>query len=176
MSWRSRIVGKLFVVCALLTSFTASIGCVSGDIRPSKPAGQESQRPYLGPYPVGVAVGLGAVRTTLKAVEVTDLEWPYRDPTSMAPEGRKWAYVEFAFDGPGASPVPGGGYFYPQFQLLVDGKITPAVTGQRGWGDSGPPGVGNETLSVQVPAYAKSVVLLSIPSFADTQTVGFRLW
>ena len=172
-----RLVRCALVACALLASTVIFAGCSRQATAPATWVVPQSPQSFLGPYPIGVAAGFGEVRFTLKSVVVSDREWPYRDATAVAPAGRRWVYVEFSIEGSGTNPAPGGGYFYPQFQLIADGKSIPIDVQQRGGDVEAPPGVTpRETMSFQVPASAHSAVLLAIPSYAATQTVGFRLW
>ncbi len=124
---------------------------------------------------MGVGVTLGAKTLTLKSVQVSDVDSPYEG--TPAPEGRRWVQLAFSIEGSGTNPAPGGGYFYPQLELIADGQPVALDAQSVGWDMEAPEGVvPQETMSFQVPSDARSLVLHLIPSFADTQTVAFRLW
>lgn len=168
--------GRVLVACALIACMASATGCGRQGTVPLPPVASELKRPYLGPYPVGVAVRFNDVTYTLTSVAISDVEWPYQD-TSAAPEGLRWAYVNFSVDGPGTNPAPGGGFFYPEFDLIVDGETTPVEVSSSGGDMEAPKGVvPGAWFSFQVPESAESVALLVTPSFAESQTVAFRLW
>ena len=168
------IVGFAVLVCAVLAGATALTGCV-GQTVPTTPLETASEQAFLGPYPMGVGVSLGGKTLTLKSVQVSDVDSPYQG--TPAPEGQRWAHLAFSIEGSGTNPAPGGGYFYPQLELIADGKTVSVDQQSAGWDMEAPPGVvPQETMSFLVPDDARSLVLRLIPSFADTQTVAFRLW
>jgi len=126
---------------------------------------------------MGVAVGDGRTRVTLEAVEVSDLEWPYEDPDTAAPAGSAWVYADFAFDGPGSNPAPGGGRLYPQFELIADGKLVPISVRSSGGDMEAPPGVvPHEYFNFLAPDNARSLVLRVTPKWSETQPIAFTLW
>jgi len=164
-------------ICGAVMGLVAVSGCTAEKPAESGSATTGSPGAYSGQYPIGVAVRLGTVAYTLKSVQISDLQWPYQDTTTAAPKGKKWAYAEFTIEGPDANPAPGGGYFYPEFRLLVDGKTMPVDIASSGGDVEAPPGVApRASLEFLVPESAHSVALLTTPSFAETQTVAFRLW
>lgn len=177
MSGSLRTVGRMLLVSALIAGTASLAGCSRQGAAPPAPVESRLDQSYLGPYPMGVAVRLNDVQYTLTSVEISDVEWPYQDPSTAAPEGLRWAYVSFTVEGPGTNPAPGGGFFYPEFELIVDGETTPVDILSSGGDVEAPPGaVPSAWFSFQVPEGAQSVALLVTPSFAETQTVAFRLW
>lgn len=126
---------------------------------------------------MGVAVAFGKKKVTLESVEVSDLQWPYEDAADVAPKGRRWVYADFAFDGPGTNQAPGSGRFFPQFNLIADGKSAPVDVRSSGGDGEAPAGVvPHEYFTFLVPESAHSLILRVTLQFAETQTVGFRLW
>jgi hypothetical protein len=166
------VVGFAVPVC--LAGAIALTGCVGQPVV-TKPLETASEQAFLGPYPMGVGVSLGGKTLTLKSVQVSDIDSPYQG--TPAPEGQRWAHLAFSIEGSGTNPAPGGGYFYPQLELIADGKTVSVDQQSAGWDMEAPPDVvPQETMSFLVPEHARSLVLRLIPSFADTQTVAFRLW
>ncbi len=167
-----------FLVWTLLVSPLLLAGCARQDATPaaSEEAAGES---YLGPYPIGVAVSMGPHKLTLESVEVSDLEtlWPAGGsglPVASAAAGSRYVHCTFVINGK-ADPGPDG--YLGEPQLIVDGKSVPLGELGAQWDQEPPPGTWpSQSLSFEVPEEARSVVLRVKPSFAETQTVGFRLW
>lgn len=177
---RTTFVGVLLAVCLLVSIGAGAAGCAQsgtsvGESAPTKPLPS-----YVGPFGRGTAVVLGDNKITLETVEVSDLEWPYADPSSAAPEGRKWVFVDFAFEGPQANPSPGGGRFYPNYQLIADGQPLEMDLRSSGGDGEAPPGVvPHEYLTFQVPEDVHALVMCATPKeqlAEEPQVLGFRLW
>ena len=176
-AWTFRTRVGLLAASLLAVAIVAAAGCSSPTSRAVSSAEPATAARVMGPYPAGLAVMLNGVSFSLESVEVTDRQ-SYADSSAVAP-GRRKVNVAFAFRGPGTNPAPGGGFFYPNMQLIVDGKEVPIDGGglESGYDVEAPEGIApRETLSFEVPADAQSAVMRVIPSFADTQTVAFRLW
>jgi len=172
-----RTVRSVLVASMLLASIGGFTGCARPDSAAVKPPASSALQSPLGPYPMGVAVGVGKAKFKLESVEVSDLEWPYQDASTQAPKDRKWVYVDFAFEGPGTNPAPAAGYFDPQFQLIADGKSIPIDVLSSGGDMEAPRGVvPHWSLSFQAPEDALSLVLQVTPKLAGARTVAFRLW
>jgi hypothetical protein len=172
-----RAVGSVLVACMIFTTVVASTGCARQDAPVGNPAAPDVSQQFLGPYPMGVAVGVGQARFTLESVEVSDLEWPYQDASSAAPKGSKWVYVTFSFEGTGTNPAPAAGYFDSHFQLIADGNSVPIDIRSSGGDMEAPPRtLPRWSMSFQAPEDARSLVLQVTPMLAGAHTVAFRLW
>lgn len=177
MSGSLRTVGRILLLCALIAGMASVAGCSRQGAAPPAPVEPRLEQSYLGPYPMGVGVRLNGVKYTLTSVEISDVEWPYQDPSIAAPDGLRWAYVSFSIEGTGTNPAPGGGFFYPEFDLIADGETTPVDISSSGGDVEAPRGViPSAWFSFQVPEDAQSMALLVTPSFAATQTVAYQLW
>lgn len=181
MEWSPRVVrtiGGVFLVCVLLAGPVLVTGCSPQATTPAAPD-EATERSFLGPYPMGVAVSIGRDKLTLQSVEVSDLETPWPAgasslPAASASAGSRYVHSTFVING---KPEPGPGGYLGELQLIVDGKSVPLGEVGAQWDQEPPPGAWpSQSLSFQVPEDARSVVLRVNPSFAETQSVGFRLW
>jgi len=174
-----RTIGGVFLACALLVGPAILTGCSPQAATPAAPAEVEAGQPFLGPYPIGVAVTIGQHKLTLQSVEVSDLgaQWSAGAssiPVASAPKGSKYVHSTFVING---KPAPGPAGYIVDPQLIVDGKSVPLGELGAQWDQEPPPGIEpQQSLSFLVPEDAHSVVLRLKPAFAETQTVAFRLW
>ncbi len=174
-SGRTLRIARLAILISVVLAGTIGLtGCTqhAADVSPD-PKSPESA--FLGPYPMGVGVTIDGKTLTLTSVQVSDVDSPYEG--TRAREDHRWVHLAFSIEGSGTNPAPGGGYFYPQSELIADGKPVSLAEQSVGWDMEAPPGVvPRETMSFQAPSDARSLVLRVTPSFADTQTVAFRIW
>jgi hypothetical protein len=172
--YKPRVMRLAILIWVVFAAAVALTGCTKQTVD-VPPAQNSPEQAFLGPYPMGVGVTLGSKTLTLKSVQVSDVDSPYQG--TQAPEGHRWVQLAFSIEGSGTNPAPGGGYFYPQFELIADGKPVSLDEQSVGFDMEAPPGVvPQETMSFQAPSDTRSLVLRLIPSFADTQTVAFRIW
>jgi len=170
---KTRTIAVLIPMCLL-----AVAGCSPARPGAVAPAESSTVKGGMGPYPAGLVVTLNRVSFSLESVEVADRE-PSVDTSTPAPSDRRVVRATFVFTGPGTNPAPGGSFFYPQVQVVADGSLVPddALNLSTAFDTEIDPGISpRETLSFEVPADAKALLIRLIPSFADTQTVGFRIW
>lgn len=173
-----RTIGGVVLVWTLVVSPVFVTGCSPQVTTPAAPE-EDAGESYVGPYPIGVAVSVGENTLTLESVEVSELETPWPAaasslPVSSASTGSRYVRSTFVISG---KPDPGPSGYLAEPQLIVDGKSVPIGGIGAQWDEEPPPGTWpSHSLSFQVPADARSVVLQVKPSFAATQTVGFRLW
>jgi len=164
------------LACALVASLAFASGC-SPQVTDSAAAEETGQS--LGPLPLGVGVSLGDHKLTMESVEISNLDMPWPAgassvPVTPAAAGKTYVHANFVIHG---KPDLGTNGYLGHPELIVDGKSVPIGEVATQWDQEPPPGTWpKQSLSFQVPADARSVVVRVQPSFAETQSIDFRIW